>query len=75
MVLGRSPWHGEVTDFLGLGGVSPVQVDCGSSIELAHGSRTVDISARARPWDREAPGFENQGAVDAGVQPLHKSGP
>ena len=30
------------------------------SIELAHGYRTADISARARPQDREAPGFENQ---------------
>jgi len=30
------------------------------SIELAHGYRTADISERARPPDREAPGFENQ---------------
>ena len=30
------------------------------SIELAHGYRKADISARARPKDREAPGFENQ---------------
>jgi hypothetical protein len=35
--------------FLELGGGSLVQVDCGPSIELAHGSRTGDISARARP--------------------------
>jgi hypothetical protein len=27
------------------------------SIELAHGYRTADISARARPQDRETPGF------------------
>ena len=43
-----------------LGGGSPVQVDFEPSIELAHGYRTADISARARPLDREAPGFENQ---------------
>ena len=35
----------------------PVQVDCGPSIELAHGYRTADISARARPLDRETRGF------------------
>jgi hypothetical protein len=35
-------------------------MDCGPSIELAHSYRTADISARARPVDREAPGFENQ---------------
>jgi hypothetical protein len=45
---------------LELGGGSPVQVDFEPSIELAHGSRIADISARARPQDREAPGFENQ---------------
>jgi len=45
---------------LELGGGSPVQVDYGPSIELAHGSSTADISARARPQDREALGFENQ---------------
>jgi len=45
---------------LELGGGSSVQVDCRPSIELAHDSRTADISARARPQDREAPGFENQ---------------
>src|SRR5947208_7186135 len=39
---------------------APVQVDCEPSIELVHGNRTADISARARPQDREAPGFENQ---------------
>ena len=41
--------------FLELGGGSPVQVDFGPSIELTHGSRKADISARARPRDREAP--------------------
>ena len=50
-------------------GGSPVQVDFEASIELAHGYRTADISARARPLDREAPGFEKQGAVHAGVLP------
>src|SRR6266705_974479 len=57
-------WRAGVTGrsqiFLELGGGSPVQVDFGPTIELAHGSRTADISARARPQDREAPGFENQ---------------
>ena len=43
-----------------LGGASPVQVDFEPSIELAHGYRKADISARARPQDREALGFENQ---------------
>jgi hypothetical protein len=32
-------------------------MDCGPSIELAHAYRTADISARARPRDRETPGF------------------
>jgi len=44
---------------LELGGGSPVQVDFEPSIELAHGYRKADISARARPQDRDAPGFEN----------------
>ena len=43
-----------------LGGGSPVRVDFEPSIELADGYRTADISARARPQDREGPGFENQ---------------
>ncbi len=43
--------------FLELGGGSPVQVDFEPSIELEHGYRTADISARARPLDRETPGF------------------
>ena len=42
--------------FLELCGASPVQVDFEPSIELAHGYRKADISARARPQDRE-PGF------------------
>jgi hypothetical protein len=50
-------------------------MDCGPSIELAHSYRTADISARARPQDREAPGFENQRRVHAGVLPTHRSGP
>ncbi len=29
-------------------------MDCGPSIELAHSYRIADISARARPRDREA---------------------
>ena len=58
-----------------LGGASPVQVDFEQSIELANGYRKAEISAGARPQDREAPGFENQGAVDAGVLPAHRSGP
>jgi len=49
MVPRRSPVTGRSQIFLELGGGSPVQVDCGPSIELAHGSRTADISARARP--------------------------
>src|SRR6266545_850503 len=57
-------WHAGVTwrsqIFLELGGGSPVQVDFEPSIELAHGYRIADISARARPGDREAPGFESQ---------------
>jgi hypothetical protein len=28
-----------------------------AKVALAHGSYTADISARARPWDRETPGF------------------
>ena len=43
--------------FFELGGGSPVQVDFEPSIELAHAYRTSDISARARPQDRETPGF------------------
>jgi hypothetical protein len=39
---------------------SAVQVDCGPSIELAHGNRTADISARARPQDREVPGSNSK---------------
>ena len=60
-------------------------MDCGQSIELAHSYRTADISARARPRDRETPGFENQRrcrrrcAADAQVRTvrschLHKGG-
>jgi hypothetical protein len=51
-----------------------VQVDFEPSIELAHGYRKADISARARHQDREAPGFENQRRVHAGVLPTHRSG-
>ena len=61
--------------FLELGGGSPVQVDFEPSIELAHGSRKADISTRARPQDREAPGLKIKGAVHAGVLPAHRSGP
>ncbi len=46
--------------FLELGGGSPIHVDFEPSLELGRGYRTADISARARPQDREAPGFENQ---------------
>jgi len=60
---------------LELGGGSPVQVDFEPSIEFAHGYPKADISARARPLDREAPGFENHGAVRASVLPTHRSGP
>jgi len=42
---------------LELGGGSLVKVDCGPSIELTHCYRTADMSARARPQDRETPGF------------------
>jgi hypothetical protein len=42
---------------LELGGGSLVQVDFEPSIELAHGYRKADISARARPPGRETPGF------------------
>jgi hypothetical protein len=77
--------HREVQIFLELGGGSPVQVDFESSIELAHGYRKADISARARLRDREGPGFENQRrsprrcAADAQVRTvrpchLHKGG-
>src|SRR5713226_10717998 len=38
----RVIWRSQI--FLELGGGSPLQVDCGPSIELAHGSRTADIS-------------------------------
>src|SRR3989475_8133819 len=59
-VFACSVWRAEVTGrsqiFLELGGGSPVQVDFEPSIELAHGCRKADISARARPQDREAPG-------------------
>src|SRR6266852_7240671 len=41
--------------FLELGGGSPIQVDFEPPIELAHGYRPADISARARPPDREVP--------------------
>ena len=43
-----------------VGGDSPVQMGFEPSIELAYGYRTADISARARPKDRDAPGFEHQ---------------
>ena len=43
--------------FLELGGGSPRSSGLRPSIELAHGYRTADISARARPQDRETPGF------------------
>jgi hypothetical protein len=36
------------------------------SIELAHGYRTADISARARPQERETPGSEFQGRQTQG---------
>jgi hypothetical protein len=49
--------------FQELGGGSPRSVDCGPSMELAHGNRTADISARARPQDREAPGLKSQVTV------------
>jgi len=42
---------------LELGGGSPVQVDFEPSIELPHGYRKADISARARPQGRETLGF------------------
>jgi hypothetical protein len=67
-----SVWSAGVTGrsqiFLGLGGGSRVQVDLEPSSELAHGYRTADISARARPQDREAPGFENQRRCLRGAQ-------
>ena len=47
--------------FLEVGRDRPVQVDCGPSIELGHVHRTTDISARARPQDRETPGFRIPG--------------
>ncbi len=63
-VFACSVWRAGVTGrsqiFLELGGGSPVHVDFEPSIELANSYRTADISARARPQDREAPGFENQ---------------
>ena len=53
-----SVWGAGVTGrsqiFLELGGASPVQVDFEPSIELAHGDCTADISARARPRDRDS---------------------
>ena len=64
-VFACSVWRAGVTGrsqiFLELGGGSPVQVDFEPSIELAHGYRTADISARARPQDRETPGFRIPG--------------
>src|SRR5436190_21166255 len=60
--------------FLELGGGSPVLVDFEPSIELAHGSRTADISPRARSPDREAPGFENQRRCSRRWLPTHRSG-
>jgi hypothetical protein len=47
--------------FLELGGGSPFEGGCGPSIELAHGYCTADISGRARPQDREAPGWKIAG--------------
>ena len=61
--------------FLEVGRGRPRSSGLRPSIELAHGYRTADISARARPQDREAPGFEIKGAVHAGVLPMHRSGP
>jgi hypothetical protein len=62
-VFACSVWRAGVTGrsqiFLELGGGSPVQVDFEPSIELAHGYRKADISARARSQGREALGFEN----------------
>ena len=63
-VLACSVWRAGVTGrsqiFLELRDGSPVHVDFEPSIELAHGYRTADISARARLGDREAPGSEFQ---------------
>jgi hypothetical protein len=56
-VLRRSPGHREVTDFPGTWWRQPRPIGLRPPIELAHGSRTADISARARPQDRETPGF------------------
>jgi hypothetical protein len=60
-VFACSVWRAGVTGrsqiFLELGGGSPVQVDFEPSIELKQGHRTADISARARPLDRETPVF------------------
>src|SRR3989442_3943673 len=57
-----SVWGAWVTGrsqiFLEVVGGSPVHMDFEPSIELAQGYRTADISARARPRDREAPWFE-----------------
>jgi len=52
--------HGRSQIFQEVAAAAPAQVDCGPSIELARGYRTADMSVRARPRDREAPGFENQ---------------
>ncbi len=49
--------HGRSQIFQEVAAAAPVQVDCGPSIELAHGYRTADMSVGARPRDREAPGF------------------
>src|SRR5438034_11843851 len=77
-VFACSVWRAAVTGrsqiFLEVGGDSPVEVDCGPSIELAQGYRTADISARARSPDREAPGFENQRRCSRRWLPTHRSG-
>jgi hypothetical protein len=65
--------------FLEVGRDRPRSSGLRPSIELAHGFRTADISARARPLDREAPGFENQRrcprrcAADAQVRTVRHS--
>jgi hypothetical protein len=45
-----------------------IQGGCGPTIELTHGSCTADISERARPKDREAPGSEFQAKTTVATQ-------
>ncbi len=61
-----SPGRSQI--FSELGGGSPRSSGLRASIELAHGYRTADIPARARPPDREAPASKSQAGTPEDAQ-------